>query len=460
MDGKTDCLMDTGGLGIVLYVLSKEYKELHHNLDTIKATGKQLDDIEERATALKKKWPFPLSKSGVCLTPKKAAETYRQGIHPRDWETIRREAELNLRERGVDPTSVSLDNLLDPEEVKSIEQRFCGGFSISSRLDKYDVGASVAAGLTAALVDFLIVKIPKDIEYLGKISQKGSPLTKWMRSLSIPEDNWLASYFKVSYDNYKEANIPGMGGKTHRLQAFGHDPLIGLVIGTIDIMRGGLTGISKGGEIFFTSGAGTLHYNPFTALVWQIMHLFSDGFTKMGLPSPGWSALQLFQVGSFGERERTVADIARYMYLNGYDSRHFLTMSTSVAAAEAVLRGYFCIRRKLDEKYEVDVAHEAEVVGAKGTGGHPRFQAMALAAHGIAAAANVGKVAIYAGNPLAINYAQWLRFFHAMFKFIQTKMQSPSDVLKGHARANWKAIEQGWPALDIADPSFPTLVIR
>jgi hypothetical protein len=365
---------------------------------------------------------------------------------------------MQLCSRGIDPTAVSLDNLLDPEEVKRLERRFLGGFKIETHLDKYDVATTVAAGLTGALVDFLIINIPKDIQYLGHIPQEGSPLTKWLHSLSVPHDNWLASYFSVAYDKVQE-DISGMGPSTHRLQTFGHDPLIGLVIGTIDIMRGGLTAISKEGNIVLRSGTGMAHYNPFTAIVWQIMHLFSDGFTKMGLPPPGWSLVQLFQIGSFGDRERTVAEISRWMYLKGYDSRHFLTMSTSVAAIEVVLRNYFWIRRKLDEKYNADVTHEGEVVGTKRTGGHPRFQSMALAAHGIATAANAGKVAIYAGNPLAINYVQWLRFLQVMVLWMNTRMQSPSNVVKGHARANWKELEQGWPTIDVEDPAFPTLVV-
>lgn len=370
-----------------------------------------------------------------------------------------KEAEARLRERGIDPADVSLDALLDPAEVKRIEQRFQGGFTLSAHLDNYDIAAAAAAGLTGGLVDFLIVKIPKDIKYRGEAFQEGSPLTKWLQSLNVPAGNWLARYFKTAYDVVSEntGKIAGFSPRTHRLQTLGHDPLVGLVIGTIDIMRGGLTAVSKEGEVIWLSGTGAAHYNPFTAFVWQIMHLLSDGFTKMGLPAPGWSLLQFFQAGSFGDKERTVADLARFMYLNGYDSRHFFTMSTSVVAVETVLRGYLSIRRKLDGEYDADFIHTGEVAGAHGIAGHPRFQAMALAAHATAAAANAGKVAVYTGDPLAINYTQWLRFFHATFAWMRTKMCSPSDVLKRHAYANWKALEEGWQTIDAADPSFPIL---
>jgi hypothetical protein len=221
-----------------------------------------------------------------------------------------------------------------------------------------------------------------------------------------------------------------------------------------------MTAISKSGKLHWLSGTGASHYNPITAFVWQIMHLLSDGFTEMGLPPPGWALTQAFQVGKFGKRNRTVAELARFMYLKGYDSRHFLTMSTSVAAAEVVLRGYFWLRRRLDEAYEADVSHAVEVAGAERTGDHPRFQAMALIAHAVAAAANAGKVAVYSGNPLAINCAEWLRFSHAAFLWMHTKMRPPTDVLLGHARANLKALADGWPEVDVTDPLFPSLVVR
>jgi hypothetical protein len=39
---------------------------------------------------------------------------------------------------------------------------------------------------------------------------------------------------------------------------------------------------------------------------------------------------------------------------------------------------------------------------------HPKYRSMLLAAHGIASLANAGKIALRQGNPLAINYAEWM----------------------------------------------------
>lgn len=379
-------------------------------------------------------------------------------VRRQDWEELCRLAEANLIGRGVGVDQTTLDHLLDPVEVDDIQRRFEGNLSIKTELDCYDIAVSVTAGLVAALVDLLIVRIPKNLTYLRNYSQKGSPITTALQSIKVPADNWLGKYFKVAYDRVKDVPVDGFSVRSHRLQSIGHDPLVGLAVGTVDIMRGGLTAIGKSGTLHFLSDTGQAIPNPITAFVFQLGHLLSDGFTPMGLPPPGWSALQLLQVGDFGTRHRTAADLARFMYLKGYDSRHFLTMTTSVAAAETVLRGYFALRQKLDPRYRTQTGQEAELIGTERTGRHPRFLAMALAAHGIAAAANVGKVVCHHGNPLAINYAQWLRFFQAFFSWASQHRASSSEALIMRATVNLKEIQEGWPDIDVDDPEFPRVV--
>ncbi len=378
---------------------------------------------------------------------------------PLPWDELVRDATDRLRVRGVDPKTASVDALLDPEEVERIQHRFTAGLHIRARLDPYDIIAAVAAGLVAGAVDFLIVRIPRPIAYLGRPAEgQASVVTQWLHSLDVPSNNWLARHFRTSYDAVASvaSDIDGFGPKTHRLQTFGHDPLIGLVIGTIDIMRGGLTAVSRAGEIVSFAGTGDPVPDVIEALFVQIMHLLSDAPTRMGLPPPGWSVLQLLQVGNLGEKERTVADLARDMYLRGYDSRHFLTMSTSCAAAEIVLRGYFAIRQRQDADYAEEVTSEADAAGTSSVSAHPRYQSMALAAHGVAAAANVGKVMI-TRHPLAINYAQWLAFTRAFFGWTQSKQPSFTDGLVAQADVNASALAAGWPPIDATDPSFPTL---
>ena len=365
---------------------------------------------------------------------------------------------------GIDPSGVDLDDLLDPDEVRRIERRFMPDFSVSAHLDQWDVAMTVMAGLAAALVDVLIVRIPRDVVYLGLYSQEGSPLTKLLQNSSVGHDNWLSHWAKVSYDhvNTQVASIvvEGSGPRTHRLLTFGHDPLLGLVVGTIDIMRGGMTAVDKFGVLQVSGTFGSTEFNPFVALATQITHILSDGFTEMAVPAPGWTLLDFAHFRSFGSRDRTVAELARWMYLKGYDSRHFLTMSTSIAALETCLRTYWIVRRELDPAFAAQIDREGMIAGSHHIGDHPRFQAMAFGAYAIAVAANAGKIAVYHGNPLVLNYAEWLGFIRAAYKFAQGRAVSPTDVLIRAGLGNAEALSRGWPDLDLGDPAFPGADLR
>jgi len=84
------------------------------------------------------------------------------------------------------------------------------------------------------------------------------------------------------------------------------------------------------------------------------------------------------------------------MSLNGYDLRHFLAGGLSPAVVEIVLRAGVMLRHYAEHG-------ETALASAQ----HPKYRTLLLAAHGIAALANGGKVALLHGNPLAINLAQW-----------------------------------------------------
>ncbi|MGL5081933.1 MAG: hypothetical protein ACRC8A_10650 [Microcoleaceae cyanobacterium] len=118
--------------------------------------------------------------------------------------------------------------------------------------------------------------------------------------------------------------------KSHRFQSLGHDPVLGFVFGVLDIMRGTSTGFSYDNLTHthtWIQGAAWSNLEPvglIEAILRQLGHLISDVATPMGLPAPLMTLIQGINVGSFGEKGRTVGEIARWMYLNGYDFRHFL----------------------------------------------------------------------------------------------------------------------------------------
>jgi hypothetical protein len=294
--------------------------------------------------------------------------------------------------------------------------------------DKWDYIFVGASGILASLTDYLLVKIPTTLttgEYAG---QAGSPITEWLKSYDTTKsDDWFAQWAKnlseickVPYDSMSYAGadgverIAGMFPKSHRFQSLGHDPVLGFVFGVLDIMRGTITGFSYDNLTHtHTWMQGTVWSNLepvglIEAILHQLGHLISDVATPMGLPAPLMTLIQGISIGSFGEKGRTVGEIARWMYLNGYDFRHFLVSGITPAVIEIALRAYIMLR------------HYSEYGETKfDLASHPKYRTMLLTAHGIATLGNAGKVALMQGNPLAINYAEWVAFIRYLIPSIK-----------------------------------------
>ncbi len=447
--------MSSDGLDVVLASLADQYGTLDarsaQSGRASRETQADIDDLDERVAALGER---PRTTTTDTQRTDRAARSADE-LAPLSWAETAARANDHLRQRGVDPSTVDIDQLLDAETIQRIERRHQSDFSLRTHLDRYDVLALVLAGLTATALDALIVRVPADTAWYGAGETiGGSPLTKSLRRLSVDSDNWLSEWAKVSYDRI--VNLPepvkGLAPRTHRVQTLGHDPLLGLVFGTLDVLRGTMTAVPRSGGLVLLDTADPIP-NPLIAFARQVLHLFSDVPTKVGLPLPGWVALATVEVGKFGPDNLSVGATARRMYLNGYDSWHFLTMSTSVAALELVLRCYWGVRKVVDEKWAADI--DAESVSP--IAGHPRFCAMALGANAVAAAGNLGKIAALGGNPLAINYVQWLSFLRAFYRWAQKRTTTPGSVLEPTARANALAIEEGWHSFDFTDPDFPSI---
>ena len=301
------------------------------------------------------------------------------------------------------------------------------------------------------------MKIPKTIKYRG-VEQKGSALTEFLKNNINSEkgnNSWFAQWAnnledkcKVPYDAVKNG-LQGMGGRTHRLQSLGHDPVLGLIFGVIDILKGNLTGFSydtKTGihSIVTKNIAASSDMGIINAFLMQLGHLISDVGTTMGIPPPFFTLFQGLNFKLPGG-SKNIGAIARWMYFNGYDFRHFITMSITPACIEIILRAYLMLRH-YHEKKEVKFLLT----------GIPKYRSMLLASHAIACAANAGKVYLYQGNPLAINYAEWLTMIRYLIPQIKywlfdkkrLELRKIDDINLGE----WQELCQGFK-IDI-DQSF------
>jgi hypothetical protein len=324
------------------------------------------------------------------------------------------------------------------------------GYNVQYKWDQWDYLFVGLAGFLAAVVDHLVVAIPKDMTSGKYKGQKGSGLTKWLQSLELPEwlQKWLEEVAKVPYDN--------TGGSSHRSDTPGHDPILGFVFGVIDIIRGSSTTM-KNGKIDIVTGVAD-GKGILEALVLQLLHLLSDVATKRGLPVPFASIFRLLDVGSF-KRENgktaTVSQLMGWMYHHGYDMRHFVTMSTTPATIEIILRMYILIRAFVEDEDK-----------ASNISSNPKYRSMLLSAHAIASASNVGKVYLRAGNPLAINYAEWLALLRylvpSMKYWIFNRSKMELEHMEKISEEEWsKLLENGSTLLERAyDTDSDSVVLK
>lgn len=143
-------------------------------------------------------------------------------------------------------------------------------------------------------------------KYIGKLLKKTTPKScSDILLQSVPYD---ATAVKLKFKpvlERKEPNGTGLSGSTHRYRTLGHDPILGWIFGSANILTDSLTktdGISYSIEDmqiadYYNGGTLKLIYNAIdlckadnslllAAVCRQAVHFGSDAFTKQGLPLP------------------------------------------------------------------------------------------------------------------------------------------------------------------------------
>jgi len=372
-----------------------------------------------------------------------------------NWDQFVRDSLAYCTQHGLDP-SLPWEAFLSNDDLARLKQEEYGA---QYRWDKWDYSFVGAAGVLASLTDFLLVKIPHSFNTGQYAGQQGSPITEWLKKYDTRKQGgrqdmfakWarkLESRCKVPYDGtvFEKGGhlekLKGAGGKTHRYQTFGHDPVLGFVFGVLDIMRGTITGFSYdklSGVHELIQGQVWTNLEPvglITAVLRQMGHLISDVATPPGIPPPFFTLFQGINSGNLGKGGRTIGEVARWMYTNGYDFRHFLVMGITPAVVEIVLRGYLMIRHYAE-------SGDVPFLLAK----NPKYRSMLLSAHAIACAGNAGKVALYQGNPLAINYAEWLALIRYLVPSLKYWLFDRSRL---QLERMTKITDEGWTELATA----------
>ena len=322
------------------------------------------------------------------------------------------------------------------------------------RLSGIDTVLTCVAGGIAVLVDFLVVRIPKNSKIVRggqTIEQTGSPMTEVLGNIGFTSDGntskWVKTLEKVFKVNYDTSTIKGEKGfcpSSHRIYSLAHDPSpSGLLWALKDAICGTMSYIDKDGIL---KSIPTTKLSPWrilaTPIIW-IGHIISDLFTKRGIPIPGTCLLRTLQFGSFGDKQRTISEVVSYMYYEGYDLRHFATMSITNACIELILRIYHALTKERVERFMQSTA----VVEAQQSMIRHRLEKMRLGAYSVACCGNIAKLAVYQWNPNALNLPVWMEFLRTAICEYERTHSAEQDainavVLRLEIEDNFKRMEE------------------
>ena len=340
-----------------------------------------------------------------------------------DWDTLVQEA---LRSEGE---NVGFYDLFSKEEIianREVIGRLNEEYNAIHRLDVIDWAICVIAGILSAAVDILLVGFPKSSptgSVSGPLSEK---VREYFEKIFPPDEMDRLSHLKCAktpFDAQDNRNtsiyVEGLSSHYHRLYELGHDPLLGFVIGVMDVMKGTMTTIDANGRIVRQVVQSTEYLsrrepNLFKAIAKEFIHLKTDINTPAGLPAPFMGLFNLFQFGNIGEENNTIAEVVQGMYYEKYDFVQFCASSIPVMLTEVIVRISWAIKH-IKEGHSIK---ESIPVQSGKREKKPKLQTMLFIAHSIATAANAGKVA-FTENPVAINVPQWMAF--AKYSFSQLK---------------------------------------
>lgn len=398
----------------IVNVLNYQDIQLNELLaDTNNNKAKTEAEIEVLEALLKK-----IGKNPSELTKKSFVSNEKQDlIVVPSWKQLCIEAE------SVVGGNCELESIFTQEELKSNSEyikRLQKEFNQIHNLDKIDIAIAAVAGIIAGAVDILLVGIPQR----SKDGLKGGAPSNYIRDyfdkiLPPEEMEKLANSkeSKVPFDAQDNRNtnirVEGLSAYYHRLLQLGHDPILGFIVGVMDIMTGKMTTIDKTGKFVsqaMENYAERVEANIFKAFAKELAHLKSDITTSMGLPAPLMSLFNLLQFGSIGEEELTIAEIVQGMYYEGYDFIQFCSSSVPVMLIEVIVRLCYAIKR-IKEGHSLKESIPFSLNRDK----NPKLATMLFIAHSAATGINTGKV-YFTQNPVAINYPQWIAFAKYSYK--------------------------------------------
>lgn len=353
------------------YHYTKSEKELNK---VLKYHQDELADIDMQLAELNSSCNTRISESELLLKslgyetkhfhPIQSTEPQRTPpiLTTENWADIVQEAEERY------PYEVELENILSQSEFEHAYQdleNINRAFRSCTALDGVDVSITIVAAALQTLRWVLMPEIGKTIDKATRMTaDEGDELVKRLKKEFVEKHkNWKAEkeqqgrrlreregktwkeiiFSGVPYDAIKGSKKSlkvGLSGPTHRYRTSGHDPILGWIFGTANILTDTLTlnnfvsyRVEKGSvtnqsllipQLFLetSSQIQSDKYKLPAAVFRQALHYKSDLYTKDGLPVP--------LLGVFNET------LAGKLYSSQYDFLCFVRDS-KIEGASAIL---------------------------------------------------------------------------------------------------------------------------
>ncbi len=331
------------------------------------------------------------------------------------------------------------------DETVRLLNSYYSEYSGQYTLDQEDYAVAGIIGVMAALMDYFLVTVTS-----GSSVTSGSLKTGvenfWNKMLSPEKIKDLEKKYKVTYDISRNTSavsqeILGLCPLYHRYQSLGHDPILGFVFGTADLMKGTAMIIDGSGRLVIQSVSGTEGISFVEAVITVFGHFLSDvgkkspGGKILSVPAPLMPLLQLIQAGSisYNGKNYNIGDLSKKMYGDGYNFNHFVGMSIPVALIEILTKLTFTIREVFIKGNSFESVKN-----------NPKLTVMLCIASGVLFAENAGKL-IITKNPFAINYPAWISMANYGFRTLKWFSYDKGKGEIAHAQsyidANWKYLE-------------------
>lgn len=344
------------------------------------------------------------------------------------------------------PNAIGFRDILSNDDLLKIDHKvnvYIEAFNKKHQLDSWDYAISGGVGLFCAILDILFVQKP--LKPTAKYSQKvNGVFNQWTQTaidhLIPPElSKILEKSFKIGGADSRLSQdfICTISDKVnpinHRFKSLNHDPVLACFIGALDVMNGTCTIVDNGTiKVLNTTRGASGEYTFFEALGMMLGHLASDfnapsakGNRGMGIPAPLMGLFGTLKGVKVGDQD--LANLAEYMYVNGYDARHFVTMSIPVLINEVLVRVLYIAKEiQHNNRNFFDAFKETLPFNLS-----PRFRMLLNISYGTMVAINTGKVLI-TKDILNANYTMWLAFTWHTFQSIYWLVWAKSSGLQNY----------------------------